>query len=80
MSQVFLVEASEIPCELLEDFAIIDDQMVVRLELTREEEARQERISIDSVEVEKAEKKFDLLLKYARIPSNYYDNLPQKAA
>jgi hypothetical protein len=70
--QVLLAESQDIPRDLREDFAIVDSKMLVKLEMTREGESKLERISIDPIEVEKAERIFELLQRYARTPSEYY--------
>jgi hypothetical protein len=70
--QTFIAETSEIPPVLLEDYSITDSQLYIKIELTLDGHARQERISIDPIVVEKADGNFNLLLRYARLANEYF--------
>jgi len=70
--QVLIAETPIIPSALLEDSAVIDGQLYIKLELTLDGHARHERISIDPLEIERANNNFDVLLRYVRTPSEYF--------
>lgn len=73
--KTFVAEADDVPRELLNDFLVMDSRMLVSLEMTREGHAKQERISIDPIDIHRAENNFDLLLRYVRTLSEYYEQL-----
>ena len=55
------------PAGFLNDgYLIIDDRIFAHLELTGHGQAREERISVESVEVERIIRKFDALIRYSR--------------
>jgi len=64
--EVYTALPEELPRELNEDYLIMDDRVCVRMELAGDRHAREERISIDEVEVERMVKRFDMLLRHAR--------------
>lgn len=64
--EVYVAIAETTPRDLNEDYLIMDNRVFTRLELTGDGYAREERISIDAVEVERMVKKFDMLLRHAR--------------
>lgn len=70
--QVFIAETHIVPHALLEDFAVMDSQLYIRLELTLDGHSKHERISIDPIEIERAKNNFDVLLRYVRTPSEYF--------
>jgi len=72
--QTLIAETTEVPPVLLEDYSITDNQLYIKMELTLDGRARQERISIDPIVVERAESNFKLLFRYARPASEYFRN------
>ncbi|MCP4366853.1 MAG: hypothetical protein GY797_01880 [Deltaproteobacteria bacterium] len=63
--RVLVAFPEDLPSTLLEDYRIMDDKVLVKLELMAEGHAKSQHISIDPTEVNRAAKKFELLLKYA---------------
>jgi hypothetical protein len=63
---IYIAFPDSLPRELNEDYIIVDDRVFTRLELTGGGQAREERISIDTVEVERMAKNFGSLLRYSR--------------
>jgi hypothetical protein len=70
--QTLIAETNDIPTELLEDYSITDSQLYIKMELTLDGRARQERISIDPIVVERAESNFKLLLRYVKPVDKYF--------
>ena len=71
--KTFVIETEHVPFDLLGDFIVMDDKMVVKLELTRDGTAKQEHISIDPIEIQKASSQFDLILKHVITSKEYYE-------
>lgn len=63
--EVYIAFPDDLPRDLNEDYLIMDDRVFVRLELTGDGRAKEERISVDPIEVERMVKRFDRLLRYA---------------
>lgn len=74
----WIVVSTGLPNELLEDFDIADDKLVAKLEITLEGHAKFERISVNPLEVQKARNNFDLLLRYACTPDEFFREKMQK--
>jgi hypothetical protein len=70
--KTLLVSSAGVPKELQEDFDIADDQLVAKLNITKEGDSKSERLSVNPLEVQKARNIFDLLLRYASTPDEYY--------
>lgn len=75
---VYVAFPDGLPRELNEDYIIMDDKVFTKLALTGDGRAREERISIDSVEVERMSKRFDALLRYSRKLNEVIENLKQQ--
>ena len=75
--ELYVVFPDDVPRDLNEDYLIIDDRVLIRLELTGHGRAREQRFSVDPVEVERVVKRFDMLLKYARKLDDVIDELKQ---
>jgi hypothetical protein len=63
--RVLIALVDEIPKELCEDYLIGDDEILTQLQLTRDGQARAERISIEVNEVRRAVNNFDRLMRAA---------------
>jgi hypothetical protein len=63
---VYFAAVEDIPVELIEDVLIMDDCVFSRSELTSDRRYREERITIDTVEVEQAVRRFNTLLRYTQ--------------
>lgn len=64
--QVYAALLEDLPRELNEDYIIIDDRVCVRFELAGDRQAREEKISINEVEVARMNRKFEKLLMHSR--------------
>lgn len=73
--RVYVVYLEELPSDLNEDYIIIDDRIFARLELTGHGQAREERISVEPVEVDRMIRKFDALFRYSRSFEQVKDEL-----
>jgi hypothetical protein len=74
--RVLIALVEEIPRELCEDYLIGDDKVVTQLQLTRDGQARAERISIDTNEVRRAINNFGRLLRGAHEWEEVFPNAP----
>ena len=63
---VYFAAIEDIPVELIEDVLIMDDSVFSRSELTSDRRYREERITIDTVEVAQAVRRFNTLLRYTQ--------------
>ena len=64
--KVYVAYTEDLPRDLYEDYIIIDEKVAVSFALASDNEARDERISINEVEVERLNKKFDKLLLFSK--------------
>lgn len=60
--EVYVAQAELLPRELIEDYAILDDRILLQLQLDPSGEGREEKISIDPMEVERMVNRFNVLL------------------
>jgi hypothetical protein len=74
---VYVAFPDNVPVELCEDYLIVDDKIFAKLELTNDGRAREQRISIDTVEIERMTKRFDTLLRYSRKIDEMAESLKQ---
>lgn len=65
--KVLTADPTECPQELLGDYVIIDDRILVRLEIALDGRPREERVIIEPVQVSKAVKRFEDLLYSAEV-------------
>lgn len=63
---VYFAAVEDIPVELIEDVFIMDDCVFSRSELTSDRRYREERITVDEVEVAQAVRRFHSLLRYTQ--------------
>jgi hypothetical protein len=75
--EVYVVEAKELPSELHEDYFIVDDQIVSVMTFWSNGQPREERISIDKVEVQRSVQKFGLVCQQSKRLINAIHNLKQ---
>lgn len=64
--KVFVAFIEDVPHELNQNFIIMDDRLVTRLERIGQERARERNISTKFVEVEQAKKTYEILLQYVQ--------------
>jgi hypothetical protein len=72
---VYVVQPENLPPELIDDFLIMDNRVVIRVEFASDGRARAEKISIDKLEVERAVKKFETLIRHARKLDDVFESL-----
>ena len=72
---VYVVQPENLPPELSDDFLIMDNRIVIRIEFASDGQARAEKITIDKLEVERTVKKFETLLRHARKLDDVVDSL-----
>ncbi len=71
--KVLFATPDELPRRLLEDYMIVDDQVLVKLELMLDGHSKNENISINQIEVGRAISDFDLLLRHAHNFSSSFE-------
>lgn len=65
-SKVYTVSPEELPAQLVHSYFIVDETILAEFFLTPDGSLRNEKISINGVEVERAIDKFNSVLRYAR--------------
>ncbi|MEW5985668.1 MAG: hypothetical protein AB1791_03445 [Chloroflexota bacterium] len=63
--QTYVATPDQIPSDFLEDYMVVDERVLVKLELTLHGQSKAELISINPIEVDKALSNFDGILRYA---------------
>ena len=64
--EVYIAAPESLPREFNQDFLIIDGRVCIHFELAGDKQAREERISINEVEIDRMDKKFEQILIYSR--------------
>ena len=62
----YVATPDQLPRDFLEDYMVVDERVLVRLELTLDGQSKAELISVNPIEIDKALSNFDGLLRYAR--------------
>jgi hypothetical protein len=63
---VYIVRAEDLSREFNEDFLLMDDRILSKMEFTGHGYIRIERLSVDTTEISQMLERFDLLLRYAK--------------
>ncbi len=71
--ETHVILPDQLPRDLLEDYMIVDEQILIKLELLSNSYAKSEVISTNEIEVDRARSNYSLLLRYA-IPFSQHLN------